>query len=314
MHILFITDQNYLIPTVVSMTSVCESNRSENIVFHILYDRNRALEGSDMLSGVARKYGMQCVMHDFDFSEIESSLPMGRSDMPAHCSIASYYRLFVAGILPDDIDRILYLDSDVIVRGSLKPLFEQSEEYVAVEGVIDNWEGDISKFNRLRYAPSFRYINTGVLMIHLDYWRQENVQNRFVEFVSSNADRIVHHDQDVINACLYGEKKLIPFRYNVQDGFLFPNPNFLFYDQEDLLNMDIERPVIIHYCSPSKPWHSICDHPYAPEYRRYMNIAGFSFSDFPKRKLTAREKLRAILVRMHLIRANSSFRGGLSLK
>lgn len=304
MHILFITDQNYLAPTVVSMTSVCENNKEYDIVFHVLFDVSRPLNGLQLLQDVAERYGKQCVFHKFDFSRYERLLPFGRSEMPSHCSIATYYRLFVADILPTDIDKVLYLDGDVLVRGSLAGLFEGADNHVAIEGAVDNWEGDVSKFNRLRYNPSFRYINAGVLMLHLDYWRREHVQDLFLDYIANHSDRIVHHDQDVINACLFDKKKILPFRYNVQDGYLFESPNFCFYDREKEFNSDIRNPIIIHYCSSSKPWQKECKHPYANEYLKYMSICGLLYSDFPKKKMSVKEIIRSALVSLGVFREN----------
>lgn len=314
MHVLYITDLNYLAPTMVSMTSVCESNKEEALVFHVLYDATQSESELQKLVEVSEKYGKQCVLHGFDFSSFESSLPFGKSDMPSHCSIATYYRLFISDILPSDIDRILYLDGDVIVRGSISDLFKSSTDYVAVEGVIDNWEGDISKFNRLRYNPSFRYINAGVLLIHLDYWRNEHILEHFLNYISSNPERILHHDQDVINACLYDKKKVLPFRYNVQDGFLFSSPNFLYYDCDLDFYNDIRKPVIIHYCSSSKPWQRGCKHPYTQEYLKFMKLCNLSYGDFPMRVMSIRERIRSLLVLLGVVRENALFVENLELR
>lgn len=313
MDILFITDQNYLNPTAVAMLSVCESNKNEQLCFHVLTSLDNQPHDYDILYKIADSHNQKLIVYKQDFSKYEKLLPIKKDGMPSHCSIATYYRLFISDILPHDIDTILYLDSDVIVRGPLSGLFQNPSDEIAIEGVIDNWEGDITKFNRLRYNPSFRYINAGVLVIHLNYWRSNNVLSSFLRYIKEFPEQILHHDQDILNHCLFDKKAILSFRYNVQDGFLMKHRNFLYYDVETVFEYDIEHPVIIHYCSSSKPWHKRSKHPYTSEYRKYMTKLCLSIRDFPPKKLSLKEYLITTLVFLKIRRNMSPFKDNLKL-
>ena len=185
-----------------------------------------------------------------------------------HTKIASYLRLLATHLLPEDLDRVLYLDADLIVRADLSPFYFQDlgNNYVAaiaqhpVQG----------RSERLGMDPAVEYFNAGVLLINLDLWRAEDLGNRTLQFAIDNADAIEMADQDALNGTCDGRVLLSSQRYNAGE--------WVFHDfsAEELATTpsELERartdPAIAHYTGSSKPWDGSSPHPFAHEYFVYL--------------------------------------------
>ena len=152
-----------------------------------------------------------------------------------YISIATYYRLKLSKLLPK-VDRVIYLDCDVIVRKSLKEFFDTDMEDNYMAGVIDA---------RVKYKPKWKntkYVNAGVLLMDLNKIRQDGIEDKFVEFTKENIERIKAGDQDIINFTLDGKIKIVDDRWNVQVSSFLSRSSFT------------KDPYIIHYIARQKPW------------------------------------------------------------
>ena len=130
-------------------------------------------------------------------------------------------------------------------------------------------EGVIDKYNRLRYPPNKGYFNSGVLLINLKKWRDEDITIEFAKIMHDHPDWIKLHDQDVMNRIFYDCKLILPITYNFQEGFLW---NDIFYDywKYEKQVLDARKdPVILHF-TDSKPWIKGCEHPYREEFFKYQ--------------------------------------------
>lgn len=164
-----------------------------------------------------------------------------------------YYRIFAARYLPDSVDRVLYLDPDLIVNGSLERLYSLPMEdyYFAAASHVGEL---LSRFNqkRLDMGESDPYINSGVMLMNLERLRLEQDEGEVFRFMQEHRKALMLPDQDVISG-LYGSRiyPLNPFRYNMTDRLFNRHAPF-----EKALNLDWVRQnaVIIHYCGRNKPW------------------------------------------------------------
>lgn len=164
-----------------------------------------------------------------------------------------YYRIFAAKYLPDTIDKILYLDPDLIVNGSLKELYNINLEnyYFAAASHTGPL---LRKFNEIRLdmdddAP---YINSGVMLMNLKRLREEQNYNDVFEFIEKRKMLLMLPDQDIISA-LYGSKILAldSFKYNMTERLYRLHAPF----EKDLdLDWVRKNSIIIHYCGKNKPW------------------------------------------------------------
>lgn len=295
MDIVICTDNNYVMPSGVLFCSICENNRQENITFHVIADQSFSDENRRALLNIIKKYKKKICFYSID-SSILASFPIGQKDQPIHITLAAYYRLYLAELLPKNLNKVLYLDGDIIVRGNLSDLWETDIKNYAVGVIPDQKEGLINSYNRLKYPQRLGYFNSGVLLINLDYWRKNNILNDFLSYVKVNYQSLKYHDQDILNFIFRNQKLRLPIKYNLQNEMLFKEPN-ISWKYEDELNEAIQNPIILHFTSRLKPWNRGCDHPYKNQFFKYQKLT--QWKDIPlqpnKNKPTKKEIIKNIL-------------------
>lgn len=268
MNILLSTDNNYVMPTGVLMTSIGYNNGSD-INYYILVNEEFSDESRMALTRVANQFDNNIFFFTIT-PEMTKDFPFGRPDQPVHVSIATYYRLFITEILPPDVSRILYLDGDMICRKNLSELWKTNLDGYAVGVVHDCDEVTQTKDKRLPYPVDMGYFNAGMLLINLDYWRENKCYAQFIECIEKYRDKIIFHDQDVLNICFCDKKKWLPLSYNFQSSFIHLQEYRTDYST---IEVEIETtkfdPAIIHYVSSSKPWNVNCFFGYRGAWRYY---------------------------------------------
>ena len=155
----------------------------------------------------------------------------------AHVSIATFYRCLIPEIIPNE-SKIIYLDSDTIVRTSLREIFQTDMGENLVYGVADVAEDA----NKKRLGLD-KYVNAGVLLFNCDLMRKENFVDKMFSWMVDNMDKIFAYDQDLINKVAAGRIEYLDDKYNAQvrrvGATRFDN---------------LLEPAILHFISPKKPW------------------------------------------------------------
>lgn len=266
MDIVHCIDNKFVMQCGVTMTSICENNKNEDIYFHILTD-GLSDKNSLSLERIAIKYGKKIQIYRIDKS-ILKNCPVEESD---RVSLAAYFRILIPEILPVSVEKVLYLDCDIIVHGSIADLWNSDISEVAA-GVVADIDTDIPRpYNQLDYDRELGYFNSGVLLANLSYWRKHHISSQTLDFIKNNPSRIRYWDQDALNYVLKECKKNLPLKYNVQSPFYFEIP-VLYKKSWSDLEEAIKNPVILHYISFLKPWHIECDHPLKSEYIKYLRL------------------------------------------
>ena len=166
-----------------------------------------------------------------------------------------YYRLFAKEYLPDDIDRILYLDCDLIVKGNIEELYYsdfQGNYYIGATNIHSPF---MKKFLQIKNGAKRKsvYINTGVLLINLQRLREEQDVSKIIAYIKRRGWLLCCPDQDVMHG-LYGDKILLcdGFIYNLSDRAI------RYYKRKNKKEITIpwvdENVKIIHYIGKNKPW------------------------------------------------------------
>ena len=271
MDIVMCTDKNYVMPCGVMLYSICQNNQDVDITFHIVIDEsvNPSMQnnlGNTVFPKSSKKVQFYTVNGN-DYSHLPR---LDESNSKNYITKVAYYPLYLTEILPTNLDKALFFDCDIIVRHSLKDLWNTDLGNYSVGVVPDVGEGVIDKYNRLKYPPQKGYFNSGVILINLRKWRDDHILMKFTEFMQNHSDWIKLHDQDVLNKIFCDDKLILPITYNFQEGFLW---NDLFYDywkyEKQVLAARMD-PVVIHY-TDSKPWIEGCDHPFKAEFFKYQN-------------------------------------------
>lgn len=263
MNIACCIDNNYVIQCGVLITSIIENNKNEYINFHII-TAGFSVQNEELLNQMGNS-SISITIHTID-SSILKSCPIREAD---YVSLSTYFRILIPKILPN-LDKIIYLDCDIIVTGSLKELWDIDISEYAVGAVLDMLTEDIRNYNRLNYSRVHNYFNAGVLLINIQYWIVNNITNTTLDFIIKNPDAVKKHDQDALNKILHNKKLLLPLKFNLQDGFLYEE-KILERSYWDELEEAIKYPIIIHYTGSAKPWFKDCVHPYKEEYHKMLN-------------------------------------------
>lgn len=266
-NILCTPDDNYVPYCGIMLTSLFENNKGEEFNVFIMCESldTKNIEDFERLS---KQYNVRIEIKQID-KTIFKECPIRLGD---HVSIAAYYRLIAAKILPEDIDKILYLDCDVIINGSIKDLYNTDISEFAFGAVMDEAYFFESKYERLCYDKKYNYINSGVLLFNIDFWRKNDTTNECLEYISKYPERVRLHDQDTLNAVCHKKIKILPIKYNLQTGFILTQ-----FTYEKQVKSEIDScslsPVIIHFTGRFKPWHKYSKHPYTRRFLHYKKIS-----------------------------------------
>lgn len=177
-------------------------------------------------------------------------------------SVAPYYRLFMAELLPAEIERVIYLDCDLVVKDNLKKLWEADFNDNYVLAVQDIWVPYVSSmkgvpYEKLQIPADSKYFNSGVLVINLRKWRANNITAQAIAYLKSYQQEIRAHDQDVLNGLFVGQWGELDSRWNVTPAIvdLFPSWQDSPFSKEVYQQL-INHPSIVHFATNRKPWNS----------------------------------------------------------
>jgi lipopolysaccharide biosynthesis glycosyltransferase len=204
-----------------------------------------------------------------------SILPIGPND---HLTIDTYYRLFLESAFDGAVDRVVYLDADLVVLGDLSELASVDLGGKTVGAVMDF---AIRRWGGPRTCPALKsqvqhaersYFNAGVLVIDLDAWRRKRVRDSAIRFLFENQGRIRCWDQDALNHALGGDWCALDPRWNRMCSW--ERPEFADPPFSDEVMASLSTPNIVHFTGRRKPWND--DRHEAREYfDRYATMAGF---------------------------------------
>lgn len=251
MNLLVTLNAGYLKPLTIMLQSAIESNPDTHFSVYILH---KSLKESDFSRVIKAISSDRLSLFPI---EVEDST-LAKAPTSHRYPTEMYYRLFASQYLPSTLDRILYLDPDLIVINSLKSFYElpmDNHYYAACSHIL--FRG-MQKFNELRLnmEKDTPYINSGVLLMNLRLLREEMNPADVLQYIRKHKKVLMLPDQDVLSA-LYGSKTLLmdSLIYNLSERFrntynlrLFPG------DSRISLDWIRQNAVIIHYCGKNKPW------------------------------------------------------------
>lgn len=214
-HVSFSTDSRFIQHTAVALYSVAANTRSP-VVATILYD-DLAEEHKRRLVNSLGPKDVEIRFKRVDTSEL-SELPI----LSPRMSRAAYFRIVPPHLVDADVDRVIYLDSDIVCRADLNQLWttDIGDHTVGAVREATFRSGFVSRFGRseLGIVPLVRSFNSGVLLIDVAKWKERRITERAVAWRKAN-DKSKLHDQDALNAVLEGDWDELSARWNFA-GFL----------------------------------------------------------------------------------------------
>ena len=295
MDIAICINENYLMPSGVMLCSLFENNKEEQIVVHALLGKDGD-KCKQPLKDLTSKYHQKILFYDMSQISMDD-FPVGLHFQESFITIEAYYRLFLMNVLPRTMDKVLYLDSDIVICGSIRKLWDIDISDVAVGAVPDCFHQDIHETNRIGYEVGLGIFNSGVLLINLKYWREHDVMKEFVAYAKEAKDHLKYHDQDVLNYVFRHCKKELPIRFNLQTIHMYYDRfRYLHFRLIDDVKEAFINPVVIHYTGPEKPWYSNAYHPLKTYFNKYRQLTSWKDVPLARLHIPIKRRLRNILV------------------
>ncbi len=264
-NIVFATDKNYIQHLCAALVSLLENNKNLSIDIYII-SSGMSKKSRRNIEEITNKYTCR-VKHIIISDELFATLAITHPYYPK----GIYYRLLIPELI--DTEKILYLDSDIIVNGSIKELYEQELGTYYVGAIEDP---GFDRHDQLRMNKTAKYFNSGIMLINLALWKKSGLQKKVIDFIENNPQSIWFPDQCGLNSIINGQWKKVPLKYNQQSSIFSPSfeEKFDCFDKAELEEAK-KNPVIIHYTSGSKPWHSTNTHPYKYLYWKYLKMTRY---------------------------------------
>nr|WP_249780675.1 glycosyltransferase family 8 protein [Bradyrhizobium sp. dw_78] len=259
-------DERYLPHAAAMLCSLLEHNKVSRI--HLFYSAVAGQELAKLESFVAG-YGSKITFYEMALEDFDGL------HIDKWASAAVYFRLLAPRFLPVDLDKILYLDTDIIVRRSLAELWNIDITNYALAAAPHNEDEDDFR-KALGLPEGSKYFNSGVLLINLRFWREHNVVEHAITFIKENPGKIQFWDQDALNATLLGQWFELPISWNWRDWWHPPGEEAK------------AGPAIVHFAGHLKPWQWSNRHPFRHAYLKYRHKTPWPYREenqppFPQR-------------------------------
>lgn len=254
-------DKAYLVPATVTIFSLLKNHPKQPFRIYLISEENDN-EWINPLVNLIREMGSEPVLRPINGQDIS------KLKVNLHISHATYYRILAAKLI--DESKVIYLDSDLVINGDIRELWEVDLGDRPVGAVQDLFIQDL---HRLSLSKTQGYFNSGVLLMNLDQWRKMNLTDLVFDFAKQNPEIIPYLDQCSLNAVLKGNWLRLDPKWNVQTAMLdkgFKAASPLFFSEESL-NEAKQNPRIIHFTGVYKPWNLGGEHPYKDLFWKYLN-------------------------------------------
>lgn len=270
-HITASSDDNYVRHLGVVLQSLLANTSIPNkIQIHLIED-NVSDDNLNKLSQCVSKFGAHLNIISSDKSRY-ANLPTLRY------GISAYQRISLGDYLPSSVNKVIYLDCDILVLDDIKNLWEMSLEKKPL-GAIENLSPKACK--SLGFSRQ-EYFNSGVLVADLQQWREDNLYDKAVDFIQQNASKLQFIDQCTLNYLFKNKWQKLPLIWNQQAdiyGVLKKYNEGCGYQPSEI-KYAINKPSLVHFIGKQKPWMLDCFHPFKKYYWYYLEKTPWKGSKF----------------------------------
>lgn len=267
MNLLFSIDNNFYKQLLTTLLSIHLNTDYKNIEVYVIFDENFKYERQ--LKVAINYLGM-------NFHPVKiNSASFDNAPTTDRYPTTVYYRLLAYRYLPKNLDRILYLDADILCINDLSRLYNiDLKNYLYASAIHTNLTGVTTVINKIRLQnfDSAGYFNSGVLLMNLDQIRKNIKPDEIYAYMQKHI--LLLPDQDVLNA-LYGQYiKPIPdqlYNFDTRNLRIYETISFLEWN----LDWVMKNTVILHFCGRDKPWLENTERgKFTALYKNYFQITG----------------------------------------
>ncbi len=242
-HVALTFDDNFWAPAYATMRSVCLfTHRRADLVFHLCHRTLSAAHRAD-LEAITAEFPVRLHWYDLDQSELFRDIA---TRMPENRRLSNivYARLMIDRLVGPEVERVLYLDCDMLVRADIAELFDTDLGHHPIAAVRDTIGAFIANGRDLRnnrdiFDPADPYFNAGMVLIDTARWRAADILGRMEAAHASGVMQRIYYDQDLLNLIFKNNWHQLPWRWNTIDAR---------HAHEGL------DPAILHYTGDTKPW------------------------------------------------------------
>ena len=271
MHIAFSTNDKFAPHTATAIASLLSNTPSKReINIYIIHsDMNqKTISDLKLLSDFHSNVYIKIIK--IDINEFKS--------FPIHKGVRAfetYFRLKLHTLLPE-VEKIIYLDSDIIVCGDIEELWlkEIGKNFILAVEVPTFLHK--KRLEGLGMKPESPYFNAGVLLMNLSKIRSSGLYKKITPLIEKKLNVLILQDQDILNILTEGQWSPLPLKYNAYWCILDrPKRNkFIYYNNNDL-NEAVKNPFIIHFNGYHRTWEPGCIHPKAKLYWKFRDMTPF---------------------------------------
>lgn len=256
-NIVFGVDAPYVPIMGVCMMSLIKSNPAQKISFHVFLDGIDERDDLKLAELCAQSPATQITLY-FLPPDLYKEIPI----LEKNYSSAIFYRIAAAEFLSASLDKIIYMDADMLCLKPLDELLRLPIEKFLLAAVADTGEWISSHEKNLGLSERHRYFNTGFLYLNLNRWRDENFSEQLLNVLLNG--EYFFPDQDAMN--IVADRNSCPIKY-LPDRY---NHFYRVDGKEQPLTDDV---VIEHFAGQLKPWQPWCDSPLKEIYAAYQKIS-----------------------------------------
>ncbi len=300
LNVLYACDNNYAPYCGVSMHSLLVNNIGiDQITVYIVID-SVSDDNKKKMQETANAFGRDIVLIDAESVKHlmeELGVPKYRG------SYVTHYRKFFQMLIPETVHKLLYLDADTIVTGSLEELLKYDLQDKCMGVVLDTLGGHYKKLLGFKYNEP--YFNAGVTWIDVDKWKERDYSQKLMEHIKNVRAKYCNPDQDLFNLVLRGDTFVLPIGYNFQpahraysDRSYFANYPRDYYTVEEI-QAARENPVILHTYRflGEFPWHKGNLHPDNAIFDKYLEQSEWEGYEKKKASVSTVLKIEKLMYR-----------------
>lgn len=267
-HITCNTDDNYAQHCCAMLCSLFENNKELSFVVHVL-THDLSQNSKQCLDRLGNKYHQTVRICNVDETSLKGVLFRNKS---RPLTMAAYYRLLLPDVLDKSINKVLYLDCDIIVLGSIRELFLLEIDQFALAACADIMPYSIEHRNQLSLQYNQRTFCSGLMMINLKYWREHDSSKKAIRFAKTSRGHVYLHDQDALNYVFKDEWFELPPYWNRSPlSISIVDKKTQYFDKEEFAF----NPRLFHYAGREKPWMDVF-FPNRSPYTKYLTLSGFT--------------------------------------
>lgn len=261
-NLMFAADENYADQLLIAIKSVLTHISPQTTINFFILDNELAPQTKCAVQKLVRN------PHQVEYLTLNKQL-FENCPESNHINKTAYYRIMAPLLLlRKHVERVLYLDVDILVQTDLTPLYNTSLGTNIVGAVID--PGQALTLRRLGVTPPQSnniYFNSGVLLIDTVRWVNASITERTFHFINHHPALLKFHDQDALNATLVGKVQMLHPKWNVQNTLILKKHSPINTEYARLFDEAIAKPAIVHFTTHEKPWNTLTEHPYLKQYQ-----------------------------------------------